>query len=583
MNFIKSLFTTAISTLFIAPLTSADELPSSAQASRTYFNAQTDTACQGDQGAYLRLEQGAIREKNPAALNALAWLNLTAKCANKKYNAAQAIDLQRQAAELGYLIAQSNYALRLAKGLGIKRNPALAKQYFQRAIEGGYGTGALVFGEMLVAGEFYPKDLKSAARMYYFASQDDVNRDRLHELLMLIQDAGGTIPEPLFTKAWGEFQAQAYWDLVRDGKFKSRVFFGQSDHLGGFYFGMKRNSDDPLVHFIDANVINSDGTKTPLDIANCFGASCLNTYETNYCPYCCSIVVPIRSSAYSKTLSALKSGKDITFRYQSKNSAKKNKLFSNTLSLKGSYRAIKIVEDLFDEDNDQEPNNQAAQNTITSNAKPKTPSATKSVPQITDGQQMDGKNVIQYAQNSKGGDVLCTAPLADDYPTHFYAGLPERVRNFYLEDPTNTIKPVLSEYLQGPSTTVWTGFHGAARMRLILYKNGTSLAISVDGSTGIREWMRGAWVSSETGVAINMRSREPEHAFGHRNAKCTGGTLAKNRSSLGNGKPYRGCSMLMMCEHWMDNSDDIREPNPTLMSLHEWHNEIIEPAQMQWV
>jgi len=114
MNFIKSLFTTAISTLFIAPLTSADELPSSAQASRTYFNAQTDTACQGDQGAYLRLEQGAIREKNPAALNALAWLNLTAKCANKKYNAAQAIDLQRQAAELGYPIAQSNYALRLA-------------------------------------------------------------------------------------------------------------------------------------------------------------------------------------------------------------------------------------------------------------------------------------------------------------------------------------------------------------------------------------------------------------------------------------------------------------------------------------
>ena len=56
--------------------------------------------------------------------------------------------------------------------------------------------------------------------------------------------------DELFTDTWGFNYEQTRWDLVRDGKFRSRVFVSSYEGGGNFYFGMMSNTYGPILQVL---------------------------------------------------------------------------------------------------------------------------------------------------------------------------------------------------------------------------------------------------------------------------------------------------------------------------------------------
>lgn len=150
--------------------------------------------------------------------------------------------------------------------------------------------------------------------------------------------------DELYTDAWGFDYEEARWDLVRNGKFESRVFVSIYEGGDHYYFGMMRNTYDPIVHVLGVSVEFADGSVKEIEIGDCKAARCLNQYDEYLGAPGSYMEFPIPPATLQSTLSALKSGDYIAFKYRVASGADKGKFKINTLSLKGSRKALEALE-----------------------------------------------------------------------------------------------------------------------------------------------------------------------------------------------------------------------------------------------
>lgn len=329
--------------LFAAAPAGAEQLSKFWQDQRTYYNQLSDEACTGDEDAQEELWVAAMQDDNPVAKNDLAWVYSTDRCVYYDEDDSRSTALQRQSANAGYPMAQKNYAVRLVIGKGTDPDTELAVEYFQRAIRAGYGEAAVIYAEYLLDAEYYPRDVKTARRLYEIASQSGADQDILDRLAGKLAGENHASKKVRQSDVWVYEGGEAGWDLVRNGRIEARVFLGRDVETGGYYFGLMRNSADPIIHFMGVSVDRTT-SDTELDAGNCYANRCLYPYvnEDDTPGWQFRMAVPRGSER--ATLNALKSGSDITFRYQTEESLKDDAFKTYTLSLKGSRQAIEWLE-----------------------------------------------------------------------------------------------------------------------------------------------------------------------------------------------------------------------------------------------
>ncbi|MGC1496830.1 MAG: hypothetical protein WA790_13550 [Sulfitobacter sp.] len=162
-------------------------------------------------------------------------------------------------------------------------------------------------------------------------------------LVFALTAAASIAQEQFYTDTWGYDYEEARWDLLRNGEFESRVFVGQFEN-GTYYFGMMRNTFDPIVQVLGASVEFADGSTQELNVSNCYLEGCLNQYADQFGAPGTYLEFAIKQGDLAYTFSALKAGKYIIFRYRTESSAKQGRFKNNTLSLKGSRKALELLE-----------------------------------------------------------------------------------------------------------------------------------------------------------------------------------------------------------------------------------------------
>jgi hypothetical protein len=347
---------TSLLILLLATPASAEQLDSIWQIPRDIFNELSDQACEGDDRAYRKLVVGARVDEDPVAMSDLAWLYRNKECSfSEGKSALGLVALYKRSAEAGYPIAQSNYAEYLMEGDLIPRDPSLAKEYLHRAIDAGYGNAAVTLGLYYLSAEFLPIDDTKARSLYNRARKEGSDTGQLEKLaaelekiaemsnaettdeLQLTEIDGR---EKFFTESWGFGYGQARWDYVPNGKFESRVYVGVYEDSKQFYLGMMRDTNDPIIRLLGVSVEYSDERINHLDLSFCQTDTCdVTQYGDNFGHPGSWIDITLPLSKQRQVLDAVKSGSYIIFRYETKNGIK-----NNTLSLKGSRKAIEKLE-----------------------------------------------------------------------------------------------------------------------------------------------------------------------------------------------------------------------------------------------
>lgn len=236
-----------ITSLFIFVLaTSAfsEQLDPKWQVPRDYFNRLSDQACAGDERAYLELSNTALLGKNPVALNDLGWVFFTQKCTYSKEDLSHAARLYKEAAQAGYPISQSNYAEFLMEGDVIARDPSLAKEYFHRAMDAGYGNAAVTLGLYYFSAEFLPIDDTKASSLYQCAVQEGADPNQLAKLQAELEKSDAEIGmteidqrQQLFTSPGGSATARRAGITPPTVRFKPASMSGFLTTQSGFIWG----------------------------------------------------------------------------------------------------------------------------------------------------------------------------------------------------------------------------------------------------------------------------------------------------------------------------------------------------------
>jgi hypothetical protein len=320
------------------------------QGARDHFNQMSDQACAGDERAYRELVVSARGGADPVAMTDLAWLYGTKECAfSEGKSKLGRVGLYQQAAEAGYPIAQSNYAEYLIEGELITRKPGLAKEYFHRAIDAGYGNAAVVLGLYYLSAEFLPIDSTKARALFNRADREGADLAELLKLeteLNKIEAVGEPVmteidglPE-LFIGSWGYGYGEARWDYAPKGKFEARVYVGVYDNSKHFYMGMMREANNPVVRLTGVSVEYADESVSSIDLSFCQSDTCrVNQYGDNFGRPGSFITIELPPSKQRGVLEAIKSGSYVVFDYQTQTGPK-----NYTLSLKGSRKAIETLE-----------------------------------------------------------------------------------------------------------------------------------------------------------------------------------------------------------------------------------------------
>lgn len=340
---------TSLFVLTLAAPVSAEQLEPMLQKHRDHFNKLSEQACAGDNAARIELFDSAVNRSNPVAMNDLGWLKESQHCKFSSVDPFSARLKFQTSARAGYPIGQSNYARYLMEGKGIKRDPNLAKEYFHRAIDAGYGDAAVSLGLYYLSAEFLPIDDIKARALYDRAVKEGADSERLAKLAAALEknDAMSN-PEmseiderqKLFTGSWGVGYGEARWDHAPDGKFKSRVSVGVYDDSKRFYLKMMLDTDDPIIGLLGIHVEHADGTISKFDLSLCQVDTCdVSHYSDNYGYPGSFITFELPPSKQGQMLEALKSGRYVVFDYK-----KENGTAHNTLSLKGSRKAIEQLE-----------------------------------------------------------------------------------------------------------------------------------------------------------------------------------------------------------------------------------------------
>ena len=327
----------------------AERLEQSWQGPRDYFNRLSDQACEGDQGAYIELSNSALLKNNAVAMNDLGWVFSTQKCSFSNADLSYAAEQYKRSALGRYPLGQMNYAEYLMEGVSFERNPELAKGYFLRALNAGYGNSGVKLGRYYLSGEFLPIDDVKARSLYDRARDAGADQSKLKRLaieLANVETSSG--PEmsqiderqKLFTDAWGYGYGEARWDHAPNGKFQARVFVGVFDDTKQVYLGLMRDTFDPTVRVTGVYVEKADETQTRIDLGFCTSETCqVEQYGDNFGSPGSFITITLPRSSQRATLEAIKSGKYIAFNYVTQGG---NKTY--TLGLKGSRKAIETLE-----------------------------------------------------------------------------------------------------------------------------------------------------------------------------------------------------------------------------------------------
>lgn len=365
--YIKPLAVRLATLLFAAHLAApaaAERLEDMWQHPRDFWNQISDDACAGDQEAYDKLVRGSEVEFNPVAMTDLTWVLTNSHCAFSTSDLTMALHLTRQSADMGYPVAMSNFGEYLMEGEGIERDPTRAKVNFYAAMDAGYGNAAARLGLYYTTGEFLPVDEMMASALYVRAQNLGADAGDLEKLnaalqsLNQMQNQQSTAQAPaeqsfeseavngLFTNAWGIAYGEARWDFAPNGVFDSRVFVGVYEDEKQIYLGMMRDMQDPIVNIAGIFVTHSDGSTTSVDLSFCDEDTCFveGNYNDNDEYTGGLIEVTIPKSQHARVMEALKSGRDIGFKFQTLSSRPKDVVYTNTLSLKGSRNALERLE-----------------------------------------------------------------------------------------------------------------------------------------------------------------------------------------------------------------------------------------------
>jgi hypothetical protein len=354
MNHSQSRFSQAV-TAFIILLSmpyaaQAEQLSDQLQDQREYYNALSDDACAGNQGAFDRLFEAATTQSNMVAKNDLAWVYLTESCKiSHQMSLRDAVLIQKESADDGYPVAMSSYAYRLMSGDGVAQDSARAKQYFGKAIYLGYGTAAVKLAGHYFDGTYLPQNYGKALDLLRIARELGADAPDLKTLAQKLDNASANEVgyPPLQQKPnWALRGRAAAWTLIYKGREHAQVFVTSDPKTGQLTYGILRRSNNPMVHFMGVGVEFSGGDMKSLPFGKCGANNCLQSQEPDGKTSDTLVRIPIATSQSSAVLEAMKSGKNIEFRFQTQDDLPLNQFTKLSLGLKGSRAAIEQVERL---------------------------------------------------------------------------------------------------------------------------------------------------------------------------------------------------------------------------------------------
>ncbi|WP_299425740.1 hypothetical protein [uncultured Shimia sp.] len=545
------------------------------QPMREKYNVMSDQACEGDGSAFRELMVGAIEADNPVAQNDLAWVFATERCVFHTDDMEAIVELQRDAADAGYPVAQSNIGVKYMKGIGVEQNADLAIAYFEAAMRSGYGEAAAELGTYFADGIRVERDIARANSLLEEAYSLGADDDMIATLIKALEKAA---PTPQYTSSdrWEYYDGEAGYDLMQSGALLARVFLGRDQETGGYYYGMYRVSDDPMIHFMGVSVKHANGQDTELDMNGCGGQNCLIDYGDS-----AQVRIPISGRNQAAMLEAFKSGDTVKFRYQTEASYAENEFKTMTLGLKGSRKAIEAVQ------------RYAPAPAVTTNTTRTTQPVSPPSSNVSDNGAQPEPNYTggpsYYQENTKDGDQFCQAVETAEYPQHFYSEIAPRSQQSWLESPNGTLKPADLDYL-GSATTVWKW--GAPVRRSgkpwVLYKNGAAKRLNYtarDGVFDVYEDFSGSWQrDGGRGVVLRMKSKWKHSTSGYDYIECTGGTLTTRKDSGwrdGANATWQTCGMMWACSEWSDKYPEKRTTTE-LHGLVEWAPGDIASKELEW-
>lgn len=121
------------------------------QEQRQFSNELSDSACEGNEEAYGKLEAAASLG-NATANTALAWLYGAQHCHYFQNNPELVTSLYKRAAEQGYPIAMTSYGIKLLRGEGTAKKPYVGTVYLLNAATSGWGDAGLYLAEHILLG-----------------------------------------------------------------------------------------------------------------------------------------------------------------------------------------------------------------------------------------------------------------------------------------------------------------------------------------------------------------------------------------------------------------------------------------------
>lgn len=388
--------------------------------------------------------------------------------------------------------------------------------------------------------------------------------------------------------SWFYADGEAVWDLTQNGRLLAQVFLGRDFDVGGFYYGFSRVSDDPMIHFMGVSVAHSDGRVVELEANGCYGRKCITTQKRGNGNDISQVRIPIARHDEASILREMKSGEDITFRYQTVASASENKFKRMKLGLKGSRRALDQLQsatpgqDLVAQPKTQDP------------IKPPTTVTTVQAPKITPSGS--GKSFL--VNETKDGDRFCDAAELSEYPPQINAPEMERILYGTQHDAHTKkyVRPVSVDFV-GRGTTVWEGFP-AGSDGIAFYANGAVLSrghVIRNGKIFQEKKWQGSWQQDpKLGMRMALKSVN-KLSWGHEYLECSHGLLTASDFSVGNrlttdknGKSvmkkanWRGCTLLMHCKRWTDEHPERKAMSMSSL-LVEWSTGQIPLEQWRWV
>ncbi|MDF0602923.1 hypothetical protein P1J78_19445 [Psychromarinibacter sp. C21-152] len=130
----------------------ADRLDERWQTQREFYMELSDTACAGNENDHDFLFNAAVQERNPVAMNSLAWLiRPGTDCVGVAHDRETWLELLQTSAERGYPVGMSNWGHVLVTGDYGPRDLESGLLYLEEAMEQGNAKSAeilaLIYGE----------------------------------------------------------------------------------------------------------------------------------------------------------------------------------------------------------------------------------------------------------------------------------------------------------------------------------------------------------------------------------------------------------------------------------------------------